>query len=159
MKLVRHGNRSLRISLTPQDLEEFQVSLEDFDYELPQGKRVLLSLFDKAKEETGFCAEEEKLYVQLYPKRDGGCELFIICLEADEEPECFAFDSFDSFLTAHALFCDGRDATCYGLRGGKRFLILAPSHSVPPRLWEYGEKMKHPPSPLFLRARCTRLSL
>lgn len=152
MKLVRAGENTLRISLTPEDLKEYQVTLDDFDYDLPRGKKIIWELFDRAREETGFEAGEEKVYVQLYPKNDGGCELFVIRLE--EERECFRFSSLDSFLQGKALLEEGDGILLFKMKNEEKFFMILPGHLTPSRLFEYGERMRTPPSPLYLRARC-----
>ncbi len=155
MKLVRSGNNALRISLTQEDLEHFQVDVNDFDYDLPKGKKIICELFDRAKKETGFDAQKERVYIQLYPKCDGGCELFIIKLEEDRD--CFLFHSFDAFYPAWNLFEDQDAITCYRFNNEDRFLIFSPSVQTPPTITEYGERLKRTPSHTYLRAHCRKL--
>lgn len=156
MKLVRSGNNALRISLTPEDLKQFQVDLNDFDYDLPKGKKIIWQLFDKAREETGFDAQEERVYIQLYPKCDGGCELFVIKLE-EEERDCFLFHSFDAFYPAWKAFENQDEITCYRLANEDRFLILSPTLQTPPTITEYGERLKRAPSRTYLRSHCRKI--
>ena len=105
MKLYRLGENEIRIHLTGEDLEAYSITLDDFDYDSTKGRRVIWELFDRAREETGFDAAKEKVYIQLYPKESGGCELFVTKLEKeDDERVCFLFSGSDNFLSALSLF-------------------------------------------------------
>ncbi len=157
MKLVRSGFNTLRISLTPEDLKDLKVRLDDFDYDRPGGKKAIGALFEKAKSETGFDVEEEKVYIQLYPKNDGGCELFVIKLQEDDEKEFILFSNFEAFFAAQKLFSEKDGVRCYRFLNGEQYLIEAPLILLPHGIWEFGEKIKHAPSPLFLKTRCKEI--
>lgn len=158
MKLYRQGTNDLRIHLTKEDLEAFSITVEDFDYDSTRGKRVIWALFDKAREETGFDAAGEKVYIQLYPMEKGGCELFVTKIEKEEErKECFLFSTFDSFYTALTLSSSSpKDMTVFRTRDRERFYTLIPSEKVPAVFYEFGEKVKAP-STVFLHSRCRRV--
>ncbi|MBR2634691.1 MAG: adaptor protein MecA [Clostridia bacterium] len=155
MKLIRSGENTLRISMTSEDLDRYSVSLEDFDEKIPHQRRIFHDLLALAKEETGFDAADERIYIQLYPKKDGGCELFIIKLEQDgEKKSCFLFRSFDDYYVAKNALGEREDLSAYRIRGRDQFfLMLPPPH--PPCLTEYGERIKNPPSDLFLKSKCS----
>lgn len=155
MKLVRHEKNSLRISLSPKDLDLLEVRPEEFDYDLPKGRKIIRELFEKAKQEVDFDVGHDKVYIQLYPKQDGGCELFIIKLE--EEAECFCFSSFDAFCNARKLFSQDQNFTCYRIKSQDLFLIITPALQIPPAIFEYGQKLKRMPTSLFFRAHCNKI--
>ena len=157
MKLSRSGENTLRVSLSGEELEGYDLTEKEFDYEHPEGKRVIREIFDKAKREMGFDVESKKVYVQLYPKKDGGCEIFVIRME-EEKRECYLFGNLEAFLKARALFEKKERILCYRRKKEERFLIFAPSVLVPPRLSEYGEKMKPVPSDALLSSRYIRIS-
>ena len=157
MKLNRPGENAVRISLTAEDLRSFCVSLDDFDYENTKGKKVIHRLLEQAKKETGISINQEKIYIQLYPKKDGGCELFVIKLEEAEEMEGFSFDSFDHFYTALSPLFSSPDCRFYRLLQQEKYLALIPSVAVLPTLWEYGEKMSSLPSANYLKCRCKKI--
>jgi hypothetical protein len=157
LKLNRPGENAVRISLTPEDLRSFCISLDDFDYDNTKGKRVIHKLLEQAKKETGISINKEKIYIQLYPKQDGGCELFVIKLEEDEGIEGFSFDSFDHFYAALAPLFSSPDCRFYRLLHKEQYLALIPSVEVLPTLLEYGEKMASIPSSNYLRCRCKKI--
>ena len=157
MKLKREGKNEIRIQLSREDLEAFSITLEDFDYDSSKGKKVIWELFDKAREETGFETEGEKVYIQLYPKAKGGCELFVTKIEPEDSKECFSFSDFDSFFQALSfLYENNEKISFFRWKNGETFYIILPSHKVPAPFYEFGEKI-HLPSPAFLKSRCVKM--
>lgn len=77
MELILIDSSKLKIILTKNDLDTLNINVEDMDYSNTASKRVFWELIEKAKTETGFNADKSKLYVQLFPSIDGGCEMFI----------------------------------------------------------------------------------
>ncbi|MBR4288865.1 MAG: adaptor protein MecA [Clostridia bacterium] len=160
MKLYRLGKNEIRIHLTEEDLDAFEITPKEFDYDSTKGKRVIWELFDRAKEETGFDAAKEKVYIQLYPKNDGSVELFVTKIEKEEEDRDFyVFTDADAFLSALSLFDKVEEDTAfYRLKRKDCFFALIPTHRTPPDICEFGEKIA-PPSKTFLRSQCQKLSL
>lgn len=160
MKLYRLGENEIRIHLTEEDLDAFEITTKEFDYDSTKGRRVIWELFDRAKEETGFDAAKEKVYIQLYPKNDGSIELFVTKLEKEEEDrDFFSFSDSDAFLSALSLFDKvEEDTVFYRLKEKDRYFALIPPHRIPPDMSEFGEKISLP-SKTFLRSRCQKLSL
>lgn len=156
MKLYRLGENEIRIHLTPEDLCRFAVTLEDFDYDSTKGKRVIWELFDRAREETGFDAAKEKVYIQLYPKKNGGCEIFVTKLNSEsEERDCYRFDDFDSFYEALGLLKEiAKETDLFRENDADRYYVLLPPHLTPARFSEFGEKLKEAPGSVFLKSRC-----
>ncbi|MBR2615460.1 MAG: adaptor protein MecA [Clostridia bacterium] len=157
MKLTQNGENTLRISLSAEDLEAYRLSPEELDYDKPSGRRIIRELFKAAKEHCGFDCTAERVYIQLYPKKDGGCELFVIRLEENAKKECYLIPSLEAYLAVRSLF-RGEDAPIfYRVRQKERFFVLAPSERIPPRLGEFAEKQKRTPSRTFLKSRCVRV--
>lgn len=156
MKLYRQGNREVRIRLTNEDLEAFSMTVEDLDYDSPQGKRVIRALFDKAKEELGFETAGEKIYIQLYPTGGGECDLFITKLEWAAKPSCFRFSDFDSFFAAVSHASPPITVDLWQEKKSGRFYALTNERVIPPLFPEFGERVKIP-SQTFLRSRCRKL--
>ena len=158
MRLYREGKNEIRIHLTSEDLEAYSVTLEDFDYDSTKGKKIIWELFDKAREETGFDASKEKVYIQLYPKAKGGCELFVTKIEKEEDTDdFFVFSGFDNFYNALSFLTSFSDITLYRSNKKEDFYISLPSHKVPAYFYEFGEKTSAP-SPLYLKSQCKRLT-
>ncbi len=153
MKLYREGNNEIRIQLTREDLESYSMTADELDYDSPQGKRVIWELFDKARQETGFDTEGEKIYIQLYPTNRGGCDLFVTKLE---KHTCFCFSDFDTLYTALSQnnLPIGSDLWREEKKG--IFYAIVPEEAVPPLFFEFGEKIKAP-SRIFLKSHCRKM--
>lgn len=77
MELILIDSSKLKIILTKNDLDTLNINVDDMDYSNAASKRAFWELIEKAKTETGFNTDKSKLYVQLFPSIDGGCEMFI----------------------------------------------------------------------------------
>ena len=158
MKLFREGNNEVRIHLTKEDLQEFSITPEEIDYDSKKGRRIFRELFEKVKKETGFNAEGEKLYIQLYPIEKGGCELFFTKLTSENSTDCFSFSSFDAIYDALETLTDPpQDMQVFQNQKNDLFYTLLPSECVPNVFYEFGEKIQLP-SHLFLKTRCRKVS-
>ena len=67
----------LKIILTPEDMKELNISNESLDYGSSATRRAFKSILEKAKNETGFETGNDRIYVQVFPSNDGGCEMFL----------------------------------------------------------------------------------
>ena len=156
MKLYRQGKCEIRIRLTNEDLKDFAITVEELDYDSPRGKRVIRSLFDKAKEELGFETAGEKIYIQLYPTRLGECDLFITKVHGESKPSCFRFSNFDSFFIAISQAPSKIRMDLWQEKEKEIFYALTKEEEIPPLFSEFGERVKLP-SRVFLRSRCRKL--
>ncbi len=77
MELIRVNSVKLKIILTPEDMKGFDLTADELDYAYPKTRRAFRQILEKAREETGFDIKNEKIYVQVFPSVDGGCEMFL----------------------------------------------------------------------------------
>lgn len=159
MKLVRMGENEIRIHLTEHDLEKFAITLDDFDYDSTKGRRVIWELFDRAREETGFDAAKEKVYIQLFPRDGGGCELFVTKLDdSSKAKECYAFAGFDAFFSALQAVADlPRNCSFWRARKKELYFVFLPPKSAPAVFAEFGEKLSKTPSDTYLLSQCEKV--
>lgn len=157
MKLKRQGAGAVHISLTKEDLELYAISAEELDYDSPQGKRVIRDLIDKARRETGFDPCGGKTYIQMLPSSKGGCELYVIRLEAERERDCIFFSDFDSlFAAVSAAAATPAGASLWREKKRGAYYACFPKGSTPAIFSEFGEKIKAP-SLIYLNSRCRRV--
>ena len=87
MELLPINEQKIKIMLTKDDLSSLHLTCETIDYDTTETRRAFWSILDEAKKRTGFDAAKEKVYVQLYPARNGGCEMYVTKLsQKDEDP-------------------------------------------------------------------------
>ena len=156
MKLYRLGANEIRACLSEEDLKGYSVTAEELDYESNNGKKLIHELFDRAKKETGFVAEGNKVYIQLYPKKNGGCEIFVTKLE-ETEWEYFLFSQADFLLDALELCPEAADGEIYHLRGSQRHLIRFPKKRAPARILEFASKAEPSLSESYLKCKWNRV--
>ncbi len=77
MELIVISDAKLKVMLSAEDVRRYELGGNAVDGESPETKRVLREILDEVKAKTGFDASGERVLVQLYPSRGGGCELFV----------------------------------------------------------------------------------
>ena len=87
MELILISDSKLKIMLTRDDLRLYSIDCDTLDYENTETRRAFWSILDEAKHRTGFDAASEKVFVQVYPSKAGGCEMYVTKLGALEEGE------------------------------------------------------------------------
>jgi negative regulator of genetic competence, sporulation and motility len=85
MLIINEGK--LKIMLSREDLEDFELDAEDLDYSNTETKRMIWDLLGRAKRTLGFTTDGYRLLVRLYPCRQGGCEIFISRITPTEEKD------------------------------------------------------------------------
>ena len=89
MDLIKISDTKLKIMLTSQDMTRYELHTNHISIADQHVRRVLRRLLADAKEQTGFDGDMTRLYVQMYPCVDGGCELFISKQDNHEDAATF----------------------------------------------------------------------
>ena len=89
MEIIMINESKLKVMLSREDLQSFDITAEDLDYSNTETKRMFWDILNQAKHDTGFDTDGQKVLVQLYPSREGGCEIFVtkigvFCSAAEE---------------------------------------------------------------------------
>ena len=77
MELIKVNSQKLKIILTKEDMTSFDITNENLDYTSAKTRKALGSILERAKEQTGFDIKNDRLYIQVFPSVDGGCEMFL----------------------------------------------------------------------------------
>ena len=77
MEFILINENKIKVMLSACDLEEFEIEAEELDYANTDTKRMLWDILSRAKHSTGFDTDGQRVLVQLYPSRHGGCEMFV----------------------------------------------------------------------------------
>ncbi len=88
MELIRISNRKLKIMLTPTDMCQFHLNPDSLEKGSPQMRQAFRLLFAEIRKQTDFDADDRHISVQYFPSREGGCEMFISHLKAEDEGSC-----------------------------------------------------------------------
>ena len=103
MELIIINENKLKITMTAPDMKEYGIDENEFHLSLIDTKRVLKRILSKTNIKTGFenIGKGEKLLLQLYPEKHGGCELYITRIslnETDEEEMELTDDEAERYL-------------------------------------------------------------
>ena len=74
------SSNTIKVVLNKNDMSLYNVSFENLDRSSPETKRLLLDLIHNIKEEKDLDLSSEKLFVEAFPKEDGGCLLYLSTL-------------------------------------------------------------------------------
>jgi len=77
MEMILISDSKLKVMLTPLDMEEFALDGDEIDCSDADTRLAFRHILDKAKQATGFDAENKRVYIQIFPSRSGGCELYV----------------------------------------------------------------------------------
>lgn len=136
----------LKLMLTKSDLSKYELDCTTLDSEDVKTRRAFRDLLSDVGRASGFDTSDDKLFIQLYPSKDGGAEIYITKLTAKPYPaegktvitSVYRFDSFDSLadVCARARACgslsDTDSSAWYG--DDAYFLIISKEMSAKERL-------------------------
>lgn len=63
--------------LTLEDMIKYDLDCNSASYDNTETRRAFWNILDEAKHRTGFDAASDRVLVQLYPSKSGGCEMYI----------------------------------------------------------------------------------
>ncbi len=140
MELILISDAKMKVMLTAEDMKRYELDTAVIDSEGGATKRVLREILDEVKYRSGFDAAGERVLVQLYPSRAGGCELFVTKLTPGEHverrenasvydlrPVFFLFDSLDGLIAVCRQLVSvgyGLLSAVYAMEGGGYYLVL-----------------------------------
>lgn len=85
MELILINSSKLKIMLTGDEMKKYELDTDTIDYDTTATRKAFWSILDDARSETGFDAASDRVFIQLYPSKKGGCEMYVtklgeICL-------------------------------------------------------------------------------
>lgn len=99
MEFICVGGAKLKIVLSEDERRELGIECIDGEPGGRELRRTLRTLLHKASERTPFRVAGERVLVQIYPTRDGGCELFVTKLSIAGVRERDLIDESSSLTT------------------------------------------------------------
>ena len=178
LELLLISENKIKISLTKEDLDGHGITSDDLDYDNTETRRVFWTLLDEVKGKTGFDAAKTRIFIQIYPLRDGGCELYVSKIKDAERVSAaengrfcytgikkrygkdggvFRFDEIEQLL----LVCRRLKVIGYRKRasvfseGKTRFFLSLEEYGERCSfISEYGEKQDAEASLLYIREHC-----
>lgn len=77
MEWIRISDNKLKIMLTAEDARRYALNCEGADYAESHTREAFRAILTDVRAESGFDTSDEKIYIQMYPSKEGGCELFV----------------------------------------------------------------------------------
>ena len=77
MELIQISESKLKIMLSETDMIKYSLDGEELDYSNDETRRAFRRMLSRAREISGFDTRGERIFVQMYPSRGGGCEVFV----------------------------------------------------------------------------------
>ena len=137
MELLRIGDKKLKVTLSGEDMEHYRLDGETMDYDTTETRSAFWQILDEAKHKTGFDAGGGKIFVQIYPSRAGGCEMYVTLVGREEEgdaeqapPVCtegiYCFDSLATLLNVCRMLDElgYRDTSAAYTAEGDYYLVI-----------------------------------
>jgi len=85
MRIERIAQNKIKVTLSNDDLLEWDISYESLTYNSPQAQELFWDLMKRAEEEAGFFADGSQLVVEAMPTRSDGFIMLITKVEEGEE--------------------------------------------------------------------------
>lgn len=123
MELIRISDTKLKVMLSEEDMILYDLDTEALDYDNKETRRAFWQILDEAKRKTGFDASADRIFVQVYSSKKGGCEMFVTKVGKIEDANktskrlppmrkkenIYVYDSFDTV----SLMCEKLKAIGY----------------------------------------------
>ena len=77
MELIVISETKLKIMLSPPDMVHYELEGSSLNCVDDRTRAAFRHIFEDARDEIGFDTEGERLFIQLYASRGGGCEIFV----------------------------------------------------------------------------------
>ncbi len=77
MEFLLIGQSKLKIVMKDSEVKKYKLDTECGDLENPLSRRAFWRVLEAAREEVGFDPAGDKVLIQFYPIKDGGCEIFV----------------------------------------------------------------------------------
>lgn len=159
MELIRISDSKLKIVLSSADMEQYGIRCDTADYANTETRRAVWTILDEAKKQTGFDAGGNRVYIQMYPSRGGGCELYVTkregraCVGAKDTQKSslgmYRFSCLGHLLSVCSLLQKGGflgESSAYA-EGERYYLVLREMHTHADAahknafIEEYGERL------------------
>ncbi len=87
MEVIRISNQKLKVMLSDEDMRHYEIQSCSKDYGDAEIRRALSKILFDADKETDFNVAKDRIYIEIFPDKDGGCEMFVTKLGEREKKE------------------------------------------------------------------------
>lgn len=97
------ASNTIKITLNKADMLCYDFRFDRIDCNSPEMKEFIVDMVDTIKDKQSIDLDAQKLYIEAFPKKDGGCLIYISPLEEKISP------SFNSNLSLSEIIVDFTD--------------------------------------------------
>lgn len=147
MELILINDTKLKIILNNSDMEHYRLDCNCANYNNTETRRAFWDILDEAKHKTGFDAASDKVFIQLYPSKEGGCEMYVtkiasLCTskchtlqtkQSKYDPMIFSFKTLHDMILACRLigsYAYHLDSKTWIDEMGTCYLLLTPEDGL-----------------------------
>lgn len=170
MEIEALGSSTIKIALTAEDLEAAEIDYDDIDKDIPETRRFMQSLITAAENKTGLSLSEERLYVEAFGDKEGGCLIYISARHAlrrqsraaERQTVCEIGEkaALKPLISELSRRYEGSSTEIYSDGSTYRLIITAmPDEWLLRLLCEFGEVIPHPAAAEATRERFSPLSV
>lgn len=84
MEILRIGKHAIKISLNNDETQEYKILNSD-DIDSEEIRESFARLLSKVKETVDFSYAGRKIFTEIFPSKDGGCEIYVSCISVEAE--------------------------------------------------------------------------
>ena len=77
MEWIRISKNKLKIMLSAEDARHYELDCKSADLGDLVTRSAFREILSDVKRQTDFDASEDKIYIQMYPSKEGGCEMYV----------------------------------------------------------------------------------
>lgn len=92
------SSNTIKIVLDENDMLLYNVSFDKLDRSSPETKKLLIDLIKNIKDEKSIDLSAEKLFVEAFPKDDGGCLLYLSMLNNNIKANTEKINLYNSII-------------------------------------------------------------
>ncbi len=84
MRIERISYNKIKVTLSVDDLERWNVNVNNLSYNNPQAQEMFWDMIRKAEDETGFIVHDSQLIIEAMPTKSGGFTIFVTRVEGND---------------------------------------------------------------------------
>ncbi len=85
MEILQIAKGRLKVTLTAEELNEYAVDIDGMAYDGSASAQAFEEILAVVCAKTDLKTDRGQTYVQVYPSKEGGCELFFIHIDAEDD--------------------------------------------------------------------------
>ena len=173
MELILINESKLKVMLTAADMSRYAITCDTIDYDNTETRRAFWNILDEAKHKTGFDAATDRVFIQVYPSRGGGCEMYVtkimqtadsvekhISCKVKKDTEIYRLDTFTALLEiCRQLTLNGyhSKSSAYCDESRKVYYLILQDTTAYKFLTEYCRQCKSASIGLYIAEHCVEL--